>query len=246
MTAAAATGNRFTLGIGSSINPLLHPIGLEVAGQVKRCREAIRIIRDLLERGASTRDGEMFKTLDAQSRFEGAAPLPVVVGASGGPAMLKMSGEEAHGVIIPAGNRGFDSYAIERFRRARRDAGLSGDGTIVLNGNLAVSEDPASALEHIRPLVADAIAHRAENKHSLEHLGITLEQVHAWRDAPDSLPDEIVRESAIAGRPEDCVAGLLEFSRWGITQLALRFPEESTVRAVGELVLPRLRAAQNR
>jgi alkanesulfonate monooxygenase SsuD/methylene tetrahydromethanopterin reductase-like flavin-dependent oxidoreductase (luciferase family) len=235
------TGGRFSLGIGSSTNPQLHPVGLDVAGQVPRCREAIRIIRHLLEHGGSTFSGEMFSTVDAKLLFEGGGPVPILVGASGAPRMLKMSGEEAHGVIIPAGNRVFYRYAVDAFRRSMRESGRVDEGSIVLNGNIAVSDDSSSALRSIKPLVADAIAHRAVNKHSLHHMGITLEQANAWRDDPDSLPDEVTRESAIAGTPDECVEGLIDLSRWGITQLAIRFPEEATVRAVGENVLPRLR-----
>jgi 5,10-methylenetetrahydromethanopterin reductase len=248
LAASAATlnqmiGGRFSLGIGSSIDPLLHPIGLDVAGQVPRCREAIRIIRQLLEEGGSTFAGEMFTTVDARLRFDRGGPLPVLVGASGAPKMLKMSGEEAHGVIIPAGNQAFYRYAVDAFRQSMRDAGRVDEGSVVLNGNMAVHDNSDQALASIKPLVADAIAHRAENKFSLRHMGITLEQAHAWRDDPASLPDPVTRESAIAGTPDECVEGLIDFSRWGITQLALRFPEEATVRAVGNKVLPKLRSA---
>jgi len=154
--------------------------------------------------------------------------------------MLKMSGEEAHGVILPAGNRAFYRYAVDAFRRSMREAGRGDGGAIVLNGNIAVSEDSRAALKSVKPLVADAIAHRAENEHSLRHMGITLEQALIWRDDPASLPDHVTRESAIVGTPDECVEGLIELSRWGITQLAIRFPEEATVRAVGRKVLPRL------
>ena len=235
------TDGRFSLGIGSSINPLLHPIGLDVAGQVPRCREAIRIIRHLLERGGSTFSGEMFSTVDARLLFESGGPLPVLVGASGAPKMLKMSGEEAHGVIIPAGNRAFYRYAVDAFRQSMQESGRVDEGSIVLNGNLAVSDDSTSALKSIKPLAADAIAHRAENKYSLRHMGITLDQAKAWRDDPDTLPEDVTREAAIVGTPDECVEGLISLSQWGITQLAIRFPEESTVRAVGEKVLPKLR-----
>ena len=234
-------GGRLSLGIGSSINPLLRPIGLDVAGQIPRCREAIRIIRGLLETGSTTLDGEIFVTQDAKARFEGCEPIEVLVGASGGPAMLKVSGEEAHGVIIPAGNRGFYQYAIDSFHRARESTQTSNAGAIVVNGNIAVSTDSHEALDIVRPLVADAIAHRAENKHSLAHMGITLDQARAWRDNPASVPEEVVRDSAIAGTPQECVDGLLSFAEWGITQLSIRFPEEATIRAVGAKVLPALR-----
>jgi len=232
---------RFSLGIGSSINPLLRPIGLDVAGQVPRCREAIRIIKGLLETGVSTVRGEIFSTHGARAQFEGCVPIPVFVGASGGPAMLKVSGEESDGVIIPAGNRGFYEYAIQSFNRARSRAGVVNAGSVVVNGNIAVGESSRDALDSIRPLVADAIAHRAENKFSLEHMGISLSQAQAWRDAPASMPAGVVRESAIAGTPGECVDGLLKFADWGITQLCMRFPEESTIRAVGAEVLPNLR-----
>ena len=130
------TAGRLSLGIGSSINPLLHPIGMDISGQVTRCREAICIIRDLLERGSSNMAGKMFTTHNATSVFEGVAPLPVLVGASGGPSMLKMSGEVAHGVIIPAGNRGFYEYALASFRDALQESGRRDAGAIVLNATL--------------------------------------------------------------------------------------------------------------
>lgn len=235
------TGGRFWLGIGSSIPPLLRPIGLEITGQLPRCREAVLIIRQLLEHGRSSLAGEVFATRDARLVFEETAPLPVLVGTSGGPGMLRISGEVAHGIIIPAGNRGFYEYAISGFREAHNAAGRTDPVRIVLNGNIAVADDSATALATIRPLVADSIAHRAENVYSLEHMGITLAQATAWRADPASLPAAVVRDAAIVGTPEECVDGLSRFATWGITQLAIRFPEEETIRAVGTQVLPRLR-----
>jgi phthiodiolone/phenolphthiodiolone dimycocerosates ketoreductase len=64
------TGGRFWLGIGSSIKPILQPIGLHLTGQVPRCREAIQIIRQLLEKGQSNLAGEIFTTDNAQFRFD--------------------------------------------------------------------------------------------------------------------------------------------------------------------------------
>jgi 5,10-methylenetetrahydromethanopterin reductase len=235
------TGGRFWLGIGSSIRPLLEPVGLSLAGELERCREAVVIVRQLLEDGRSSLAGGTFTTRDARLRFEESAPLPVLVGTSGGPGMLALSGEVASGIIIPAGNRGFYEYAIGRFRDAYRSAGRTDDVRIVLNGNIAVADDRSSALAAIRPLVADSIAHRAENAHSLQHLGITLAQATAWRADPASVPAEVVADAAIAGTADDCVEGLRRFAQRGITQLAIRFPDENTIRAVGRRVLPALR-----
>ncbi|HXJ78135.1 MAG TPA: LLM class flavin-dependent oxidoreductase [Candidatus Methylomirabilis sp.] len=235
------TGGRFWLGIGSSIPSLLNPIGFDVAGQIPRCREAVLIIRQLLEQGRSDFSGKVFTTRDARLVFGQPAPIPVLMGTSGGPEMLRISGEAAHGIIIPAGNRSFYEYAITTFRRAHAAAGRSDPTRIVLNGNIAVANTSEAAREVIRPLVADSIAHRAMNQHSLRQLGITAEQAQSWRTDPASIPDDVLQDSAIAGTPDECIEGLARFASWGISQLAMRFPEEDTVRAVGQAVLPKLR-----
>jgi 5,10-methylenetetrahydromethanopterin reductase len=237
---------RFWLGIGSSIKPMLQPIGFDLTGQVARIRESVIIIRQLLEEHNSSLAGEVFKTYEAKPLFEEASPVPILIGASGGPKMLEVSGEVANGIIIPAGNRKFYAYAISLFREAFAAAGRTGEVSIILNGNISVADDSSVALAAIRPLVADSIAHRAQNEHSLKHMGITHEQAMAWRSDPNTLPEEVLRETAIAGTPDECVEGLIRFSEWGVTQLAIRFPEEATVRAVGAHVLPKLRAWQTR
>ena len=96
------TGGRFWLGIGSSTKMEMQPIGVRLKGQVPRCREAVIIIRQLLEEGHSNLEGEIFRTCSARPLFEEANSLPVLVGAGGGPKMLHMSGEVANGVIFPA------------------------------------------------------------------------------------------------------------------------------------------------
>src|SRR5262245_57149134 len=128
-----------------------------------------------------------------------------------------------------------DGGRLANFRHPALSAG------IVLNGNIAVADTSAAAREVIRPLVADSIAHRSVNRHSLRQLGVTVEQAEAWRADPASITDGVLRDSAIAGNPEECVEGLARFASSGITQLAMRFPEQETVRAVGTAVLPKLR-----
>jgi 5,10-methylenetetrahydromethanopterin reductase len=238
------TGGRFWLGIGSSIKPLLQPIGLKLIGQVDRCREAVLIIRQLLEESRSDLEGKVFATSDARLVFEEISPVPILIGTSGGPKMLEISGEVAQGVIIPAGNRGFYDYAISHFRKAYASAGRTGPVHIILNGNIAVANESSTALEVVRPLVADAIRHRAENEHSLKQMGITHAQAMAWHSNPRSIPEEVLRESAIAGTPDECVEGLIRLAEQGVTQFAIRFPEEGTVRCVGTDVLPKLRMRQ--
>src|SRR5262245_20265419 len=109
-TLSHCTSGRFWLGLGSSNASLLNPIGLEADRQARRCREAVLIIRQLLEQGTSTTLSELFSTRDARLRFPHVGPVPVLVGTSGGPAMLRISGEVAHGIIIPAGTLSLYTY----------------------------------------------------------------------------------------------------------------------------------------
>ena len=52
---------------------------------------------------------------------------------------------------------------------------------------------------------------------------------------------QIIRAAAMIGSPAECVEGLLRFASMGVTQLALRFPDEPTIREFGTRVLPTFR-----
>jgi alkanesulfonate monooxygenase SsuD/methylene tetrahydromethanopterin reductase-like flavin-dependent oxidoreductase (luciferase family) len=156
-----------------------------------------------------------------------------------------MSGEVANGVYFPAGNREFYNYAISSFHKAYKAAGRSDPFYIVLNANISVADDSSTALEAIRPLVADSILHRAENEHSLKHMGITYSQAIAWHSDPASIPEEVLRESAIVGTPDECIEGLDRLKELGVTQVVIRFPEESIIHDIGKRLLPKVKAHES-
>lgn len=241
-----ATGGRFYLGLGSSITPLLAPMGLPEEKPVARTKEALQVIRNLLTRSDAAFHGTVFQTqAGAILEFDEVAPLPLLFGTSGGPRMLEAAGEVADGIIVPAGTVSFYESCLSQFRNARPAEGSSSAFNVV-NGVLLVGQDEAAVRDAARPHVADAIKHRAENPHSLRSLGVSLEQAHEWYGDPERLPDWVLDEAAIAGSPLSCVRGLQRLQAIGVTQYTMRFPEVDMVRAVGEKVLPLLRAQDER
>jgi alkanesulfonate monooxygenase SsuD/methylene tetrahydromethanopterin reductase-like flavin-dependent oxidoreductase (luciferase family) len=235
------TGRGFWLGIGSSNASLLNPLGLEATRQAERCRDAVAIIRQLLETEASTFSSSLFSTTDARLLFDHGAPVPVLVGTSGGPAMLRISGQVASGIIIPAGTLDFYRHVIAGFRTALREAGRTDAVSTVAIVTVAVADEPDIALECVRPLVAQAISYRAKTPHALDVMGITAEQARIWSRDPQALPDAVIRAAAVVGTPSECVDGLLRFAELGTTQVVIRFPDEVAIRRIADQVLPALR-----
>src|SRR5262249_50069487 len=79
------TSTPFWLGLSSSTAALLDPVGLRLEQRARRCREAVLIVRQLLEEGRSNFAGNVFNTTDANLLCPTSkAPVPVLVGASGG------------------------------------------------------------------------------------------------------------------------------------------------------------------
>ena len=98
VTAAKATGGRFTLGIGLSHQMVIEGmLGLSYDKPARHMREYLTVLQALLREGNAQFDGETLHVhapLDAM----GAEPPSVLVAALG-PAMLRVTGELADGTI---------------------------------------------------------------------------------------------------------------------------------------------------
>src|SRR3954471_3763754 len=98
VTAAKATGGRFTLGIGLSHQMVIEGmLGLSYVQPARHMREYLTVLQALLREGKAAFDGELLRVhapLDAM----GAEPPSVLVAALG-PEMLRAPGELADGTI---------------------------------------------------------------------------------------------------------------------------------------------------
>jgi F420-dependent oxidoreductase-like protein len=97
LTTAAASGNRFTLGIGLSHQIVIeNMLGMSYAHPARHMREYLSVLMPLVRGETATFSGEHYRVAGVQLTVPGAERLPVVVAALG-PAMLKIAGELADG-----------------------------------------------------------------------------------------------------------------------------------------------------
>jgi F420-dependent oxidoreductase-like protein len=123
LTASAATGGRFTLGIGLSHRVVIEGmLGLDYSKPVRHMREYLSVLVPLLEGKPVQFRGEEYR-VQAQLAVPGAARPSVVVAALG-PQMLKLAGRLADGTATWMGGPTYlRDTAIPAIRAAAAEAG---------------------------------------------------------------------------------------------------------------------------
>jgi F420-dependent oxidoreductase-like protein len=146
LTAAAATGNRFTLGIGLSHRVVIEGMfGLDYSKPIRHTREYLSILTTALEGKPTQFQGEDYR-VGFQLTVPGARKPPVIVAALG-PQMLKLAGRLADGTATwMGGPRYLESTAIPAINAAAADAGRPAP-RILAGFPIAVTSDTQSALK---------------------------------------------------------------------------------------------------
>jgi len=123
LTAQAASGGRFTLGVGLSHRAVIDDMfGLSYERPARQMREYLSVLVPLLEGKAAAFDGEFYRV---HARFDVAEadPVPVLVAALG-PRMLEVAGELAAGTVTwMTGLDTLQSHIVPSIRRAAATAG---------------------------------------------------------------------------------------------------------------------------
>jgi 5,10-methylenetetrahydromethanopterin reductase len=216
---------RVILGIGRVLNAL-RKHAIESAGTTQLVKESLEIIKRLLSGRLVQYEGASFKIAPPGSRLDldPCGELPVYVGATG-PAMLRLTGQYADGVVFnyPC-TPGFIDYAMPFLKE-----GLSRSGRTIDEFDVAayllvsVDEDEKSALDAAKPFVAQKLPTR--HSAMLRHAGVTEEEIAVLREkierfgsvkAAAELDDALVRKVAIAGTPEQAIEGLRKFLPTGL------------------------------
>lgn len=99
LTAAAASGGRFTLGVGLSHKSMVEDmLGLSYEQPARQMREYLEILCPLLRDGRVNHDGTQFRVHAGITIEDAPRPVPVLLAALG-PAMLGLAGGMADGTI---------------------------------------------------------------------------------------------------------------------------------------------------
>ncbi|MGI9322600.1 MAG: TIGR03564 family F420-dependent LLM class oxidoreductase [Pseudomonadales bacterium] len=137
LTTAAASGNRFTLGIGLSHKIVIEDMfGMSYAKPAKHMKEYLSVLMPLARGETANFEGDQYKVRGVTLDIPGAERLPVVVAALG-PVMLKLAAQMADGTNTwMVGPKTMAAHIAPGIRQSAADPMIVGGVPIVLTTNV--------------------------------------------------------------------------------------------------------------
>jgi 5,10-methylenetetrahydromethanopterin reductase len=232
-TVAELSGGRFLLAYGAgNRRELLEPLRLERSDPAARCREALRIVRDLLDGREVNRPGPPWAMDGVRLQFPAGPPVPLYLAARGGQ-VLRAAGAAADGVILgnllePAVLR----LASAEVRRGAEAAGRDPAAVAAVGwATCIVADDPVPAREMLRASAGHSIANSPAPL--LDALGLEAGAVAAIRAAyaaggpAATLPHvtaAMVDRFNLVDTPGNLAARLRRLREWGIGEFTVLMP----------------------
>lgn len=148
MTAAAASDNRFVLGIGLSHKMVIeNMLGMSYDKPARHMREYLEVLMPLLAGEQVNHSGEVYQ-VNCQLQIPEARPVPTVVAALG-PLMLRIAGALSDGTSTwMTGPKTLAEYIIPAINSAASDAGKP-QPTVVAGIPIALCRDVDTAREKL-------------------------------------------------------------------------------------------------
>jgi 5,10-methylenetetrahydromethanopterin reductase len=253
---------RFNLGFGAS-RIFMKEIGADEVKPLNPTRDAVRIVRGVLEGGEFSYQGKAFSATVPALSDEAHSPrggVPIYV-AGTGPRMQQYAGEEGDGLLTASiTTPGFIRYARENMRRGAEGEGRDADQldlgcTIVAS----IDHDRDMGRQGAREIAAMYLANKVQNIQAsadvlLEEAGLSQAEIGPIAEAMESggrraaaqaVTDEILDKTRpIAGTPKDCIAAIEEYVDAGCTHIMLELWGEERGRQIqlfADEVLPHFR-----
>jgi 5,10-methylenetetrahydromethanopterin reductase len=253
---------RFNLGFGAS-RIFMKEIGADDVKPLNPTRDAVRIVRGVLEGGEFSYRGKAFTATVPALSDDAHAPrgsVPIYV-AGTGPRMQRYAGEEADGLLTPSiTTPGFIRYARENMGQGAESTGRDADQldlgcTIVAS----IDHDRDRGREGAREIAGMYLANKVQNIQAsadvlLEQARLSQEEIRPIADAMESggrraaaaaVSDEILGKTRpIAGTPSDCIAAIEEYAAAGCSHVMLELWGEQRDRQIqlfADEVLPYFR-----
>ena len=153
LTTAAASGGRFTLGIGLSHQVVIeNMMGLSYAKPASHMREYMAVLGPLLRGEPAAYEGNEFKVNGALEIPE-AGTVPIVIAALGD-RMLRIAGETSEGTILwMTGPATIESHIIPKITAAATEAGRAAP-RVVAGFPIVLTNDTEHAKAHIAKALA--------------------------------------------------------------------------------------------
>ncbi len=144
LTAQAACGGRFVLGIGLSHKIVIEDMfGLSYARPAAQMREYLEVLMPLVKGRPAAFQGELYR-VNAGLQVSGGSPVPVIVAALG-PQMLRVAGRLADGTATwMTGPKTLSDHTVPTLRAAAKEAGRA-EPRVIAALPIALTTDPAKA-----------------------------------------------------------------------------------------------------
>ena len=255
--------DRFRLGFGAS-RIFMKEIGTDDVKPLNPTRDAVRIVRGVLEGRDFNYEGKAFSATVPAMSDEAQAPrgtVPIYV-AGTGPRMQRYAGEEGDGLLTPSiTTPGFVRYARENLREGADSAGRNHEEidlgcTIVAS----IDEDRDTGRQGAREIAGMYLANKVQNIQAsadvlLEEAGLSQDEIRPIAEAMESggrlaaaraVSDSILNKTRpIAGTPSDCIQAIEEYRDSGCTHIMLELWGEQRDRQIelfAEKVLPHFKS----
>ena len=207
---------------GTANPTALGEIGISTTRPLQTMREYLAVLRALLSGERVHFAGEVFSITGAQMGFTPSHPIPIYMTAVR-PAMLRLAGEIADGVLLSAGCApAFVGRCVAEFRRGMQPRPSSHK---VVAGFIAasVSNSSKAAMDATKTFLAYIL----RNKHHEENIraggaAVDHEQLATriakrdWEGAKKLVSDEVVFAHSVSGTPSECRKRLDEFVKGGL------------------------------
>lgn len=235
---------RAILGLGAGSPVALNPAGIEQEHPIRTVRNAARTVRRLHEGETVTLTDEAFVCNDLDLDIEQERTVPIYI-AGRGPQILSLGGHIGDGVIAGAGLASVAGmeYAFERIDIGTERANHSIDDLdVICWAFLSVSTEREIAYNAVTPLIAEIVD--AVPAPALEAIGVPtpdIERIKGVQGLKEQEParlreivsDDVIRQFAIAGIPEDCRAHIDRLHALGVEHIAV-LPFENRSHGVAE------------
>ena len=249
----AAGPGRFLLGLGTS-KIFLNNAKLNGRRTLGPMREAVTIVRGVLEGGAFEYEGETWSASVPGLRDEAEAPreVPPVYVAATAPKMQALAGEIADGCLTPS----ITTPAFVRYTRENVAADVDIGCTVVAS----IAHDRDEGRDGAREIAGMYLANKVQNIKGaadtlLELAGLEQDEIRPVAEAMErggrlaakaEVTDAVLDKcKPIAGTPRDCIAAIEEYRDAGCTHVMLELwgdRRHEQIELFGREVLPHFRA----
>ena len=217
---------RLMLGLGNADQ--IAKLGGSTTAPARAVREAVTIVRALLEKGRADVRGTAFTAADVRMGRVAPAPLPIYVAAVRD-GMLRVAGEVGDGVSLGAASSPrYVTHAVERARSAAAAVGRDPAKLVVTcNVITAMAPSRAEALARVKSQVATILANGNEylftfQPHPLERARVRAALESGPEAVDRAIPDETADALAVAATPADLHERLASYARAGVDLALLR------------------------